>query len=87
MDNVRRGIEWLKYKGLVSVSINKDSIVQLVSEESKDDSSNNKTQNSVSLTLPERRIVDSIGSKGKKMLQLVILPKFQTYQILNLELE
>ena len=40
MDNVRRGIEWLKYKGLVSVSINKDSIVQLVSEESKDDSSN-----------------------------------------------
>ena len=38
LDNVRRGIEWLKYKGLVSVFINKDSIVQLVSEKSNDGS-------------------------------------------------
>ena len=76
MDNVRRGVEWLKYKGLVSVSINKDSIVQLVSEKSKDDSSNNdKTENSVNLTLPERRIVASIGSKGQKNVTIGDLAK------------
>ena len=76
MDNVRRGVEWLKYKGLVSVSINKDSIVQLVSEKSKDDSSNNdKTENSVSLTLPERRIVASIGSTGQKNVTIGDLAK------------
>src|SRR5919108_2064127 len=76
VDNVRRGIEWLKYKGLVSISINKDSILQLASEKSKEDSSNNnKTKNSVSLTLPERRIVDSIGSKGQKTITIGDLAK------------
>ena len=76
MDNVRRGIEWLKYKGLVSVSINKDSILQLASEKSNEDSSNNnKTKNSSSLALPERRIVDSIGSKGQKTITIGDLAK------------
>ncbi|HEY7696560.1 MAG TPA: phenylalanine--tRNA ligase subunit alpha [Nitrososphaeraceae archaeon] len=75
MDNVRRGIEWLKYKGLVSVSINKDSIVQFASEKSNDDSSSNKTKNSNSITLPERRIVDSIRSKGQKTIAIGDLAK------------
>jgi phenylalanyl-tRNA synthetase alpha chain len=74
-DNVRRGIEWLKYKGLVSVSINKDSIVQFASEKSNDDSSSNKTKNSNSITLPERRIVDSIRSKGQKTIAIGDLAK------------
>jgi phenylalanyl-tRNA synthetase alpha chain len=59
----------------VSVSINKDSIVQLVSIESNDNSSNNMTKNSVSLTLPERRIVDSIRSKGQKTITIGDLAK------------
>jgi phenylalanyl-tRNA synthetase alpha chain len=75
MDNVRRGIEWLKYKGLVAVSINKDSIVELVPEKSNDSSSNNKIKNSVTLTLPERRIVDSIRSKGQKAITISDLAK------------
>ena len=75
MDNVRRGIEWLKYKGLVSVSINKDSIVELASEKSNDYSSNNKTKNATSLTLPERRIVDSMRSKGQKTIAIGDLAK------------
>ena len=32
LDNVRRGIEWLKYKGIVLVSIQKESIIQLISK-------------------------------------------------------
>ena len=75
MDNVRRGIEWLKYKGLVAVSINKDSIVELVPEKSNDSSSSNKIKNSVTLTLPERRIVDSIRSKGQKAITISDLAK------------
>lgn len=75
MDNVRRGIEWLKYKGLVSVSINKDSIVQLSSRTSNDDSSINDTNNFLSLTLPERRIVNSIKSKGEKPISIGDLAK------------
>ncbi|RPI83782.1 MAG: phenylalanine--tRNA ligase subunit alpha [Nitrosopumilales archaeon] len=75
LDNVRRGIEWLKYKGLVSVFINKDSIVQLVSEKSNDGSSKDKTDDSVSLTLPERRIVDSIKNNGQNAIRIGDLAK------------
>ena len=75
LDNVRRGIEWLKYKGLVSVFINKDSIVQLVSEKSNDGSSKDKTDGSVSLTLPERRIVDSIKNNGQNAIRIGDLAK------------
>jgi phenylalanyl-tRNA synthetase alpha chain len=75
LDNVRRGIEWLKYKGLVSVFINKDSIVQLVSEKSNDGSSKDKTVDSVSLTLPERRIVDSIKNNGQNAIRIGDLAK------------
>ena len=32
LDNVRRGIEWLKYKGIVLVSIQKQSTIQLISK-------------------------------------------------------
>jgi phenylalanyl-tRNA synthetase alpha chain len=75
MDNVRRGIEWLKYKGLVAVSINKDSIVELAPEKSNDSTSNNKIKNSITLTLPERRIVDSIRSKSQKAITISDLAK------------
>ena len=75
LDNVRRGIEWLKYKGLVSVFINKDSIVQLVSEKSNEGSSKDKTDDSVSLTLPERRIVDSIKNNGQNAIRIGDLAK------------
>jgi phenylalanyl-tRNA synthetase alpha chain len=75
MDNVRRGIEWLKYKGLVTVSIHKDSIVELVPEKSNDSSSNNKIKNSITLILPERRIVDSIRSKSQKAITISNLAK------------
>jgi phenylalanyl-tRNA synthetase alpha chain len=57
------------------VSINKDSIVQFASEKSNDDSSSNKTKNSNSITLPERRIVDSIRSKGQKTIAIGDLAK------------
>jgi len=35
-DSVRRGIEWLKYKGLVSVSVRKESLIQKISKPSED---------------------------------------------------
>jgi phenylalanyl-tRNA synthetase alpha chain len=75
LDNVRRGIEWLKYKGLVSVSINKDSIVKLVSEKSNFRSPSDNTDNLINLTLPERRIVDSIKNKGQKNIKIGELAK------------
>jgi phenylalanyl-tRNA synthetase alpha chain len=75
MDNVRRGIEWLKFKGLVSVFINQDSIVQLVSEQSNDGSLKDKTDGSVRLTLPERRIVDSLKNNGQNVISIGDLAK------------
>lgn len=83
LDNVRRGIEWLKYKGLVSVSINKDSVIQLISEKSIDGSTKNKKDNSTKLTLPERRIVDSIKNKGQKTIKIGDLAK--TSKLSNIE--
>jgi predicted transcriptional regulator len=55
LDNVRRGIEWLKYKGLVCVSIQKESILELTSE-SQNKNPNEKIQRTDFVTLPERRI-------------------------------
>jgi phenylalanyl-tRNA synthetase alpha chain len=75
LDNIRRGIEWLKYKGLVCVSINKDSIIQLVSEKSDDGSSKDKKDYSINLTLPERRIVDSIKNNSQKAVKIGDLAK------------
>ena len=66
LDNIRRGIEWLKYKGMVSVTIHKDSIVQLISEGSDDGRPSDKTHVSDNLTLPERRIVNAIKNKHQK---------------------
>ena len=43
LDNVRRGIEWLKYKGMVSISIQKESILELIPE-SENKNSKEKSQ-------------------------------------------
>jgi phenylalanyl-tRNA synthetase alpha chain len=75
LDNVRRGIEWLKYKGLVSVFIKKDSIVHLVAEKLNDGSSKDKIDGSVRLTLPERRIVNSIKNNGQNTIRIGDLAK------------
>ncbi|HET8847993.1 MAG TPA: phenylalanine--tRNA ligase subunit alpha [Nitrososphaeraceae archaeon] len=83
LDNVRRGIEWLKYKGLVSVSTSKDSVIQLISEKSNDSSPKNKKDNLINLTLPERRIVDSIKNKGQKTIKIGDLAK--TSKLSNIE--
>ena len=53
LDNIRRGIEWLKYKGMVSVTIHKDSIVQLISERSDDGRPSDNPHVSDNLTLPD----------------------------------
>lgn len=78
LDNVRRGIEWLKYKGMVSVSVHKDSIVQLISESSErsnDGRPSDKPHVSDNLTLPERRIVNAIKNKHQKNIKIGELAK------------
>jgi phenylalanyl-tRNA synthetase alpha chain len=75
LDNVRRGIEWLKYKGMLSVSAHKDSIVQLISERSNDGHPSDKPHVSDNLTLPERRIVNAIKSKHQKNIKIGELAK------------
>lgn len=75
LDNVRRGIEWLKYKGMLSVSVHKDSIVQLISERSNDGHPSDKPHDSDNLTLPERRIVNAIKSKHQKNIKIGELAK------------
>ena len=78
LDNVRRGIEWLKYKGMVSVSVHKDSIVQLISESSErsnDGHPSDKPHVSDNLTLPERRIVNAIKNKHQKNIKIGELAK------------
>jgi phenylalanyl-tRNA synthetase alpha chain len=75
LDNVRRGIEWLKYKGMVSVSVHKDSTVQLISERSNDRRPSNKPHVSDKLTLPERRIVNLIKNKHQKNIKIGELAK------------
>ena len=75
LDNVRRGIEWLKYKGMLSVSVHKDSIVQLISERSNDAHPSDKPHDSDNLTLPERRIVNTIKSTHQKNIRIGDLAK------------
>ncbi len=75
LDNVRRGIEWLKYKGMLSVSVHKDSIVQLISETSNDGHPSDKPHVLDNLTLPERRIVNAIKSKHQKNIKIGELAK------------
>lgn len=75
LDNVRRGIEWLKYKGMLSVSVHKDSIVQLISEKSNDVHPSDKPHVSDNLTLPERRIVNAMKSKHQKNIKIGELAK------------
>lgn len=75
LDNVRRGIEWLKYKGMVSVSVHKDSIVQLYSERSNDGRPSDKPHVSGNLTLPERRIINAIKNKHQKNIKIGELAK------------
>ena len=75
LDNVRRGIEWLKYKGMVSVSVHKDSTVQLISERSNEGRPGDKPHVSENLTLPERRIVNAIKNKHRKNIKIGELAK------------
>ena len=75
LDNVRRGIEWLKYKGMVLVSVHKDSTVQLISESSNDRCPSDKPHVSDNLTLPERRIVNVIKNKHQKNIKIGELAK------------
>lgn len=75
LDNVRRGIEWLKYKGMVSLSVHKDSIVQLISERSNDERPSDKPHVSGNLILPERRIVNTIKNRQQKNIRIGELAK------------
>jgi len=75
LDNVRRGIEWLKFKGLVIVSIQKESIIQPLSEEPTVTPSEDKMQAIDRLTLPERRILNEIKKTGQKKIKINELVK------------
>ena len=69
LDNVRRGIEWLKYKGMVSISIQKESILELIPE-SENKNSKEKSQSTDIVTLPERRIINEIKKTGQKSVKI-----------------
>ena len=75
LDNVRRGIEWLKFKGLVTISIQKESIIQPLSEEPTVTPSEDKIQAIDRLTLPERRILNEIKKTGQKKIKINELVK------------
>jgi phenylalanyl-tRNA synthetase alpha chain len=68
-DNVRRGIEWLKYKGMVSISIQKESILELIPE-SENKNSKEKSESTDIVTLPERRIINEIKKTGQKSIKI-----------------
>ena len=57
LDNVRRGIEWLKYKGIVLVSIQKESIIHLIPKAPEPTSLDGQSPVIDHLTLPERSII------------------------------
>jgi phenylalanyl-tRNA synthetase alpha chain len=69
LDNVRRGIEWLKYKGMVSISIQKESILELIPE-SENKNPKEKSQSTEIVTLPERRIINEIKKTGQKSIKI-----------------
>src|SRR6478672_2550151 len=75
LDSVRRGIEWLKYKGLVSVSVRKESLIQQISKPSEDKTSEDKIGVIDHLTLPERRMIDEIKKTGRKNITISELAK------------
>lgn len=87
LDNVRRGIEWLKYKGIVLVSIQKESIIQPISKAPELTSLDDKSAVTDHLTLPERRIIHEIKKQVKKTPRLANLRNSVKCQILNLVLE
>ena len=66
VDSVRRGIEWLKYKGFVSVSVQKESLIQPISKASEVTTSDDKIGAVDHLILPERRIINEIKKTGRK---------------------
>jgi phenylalanyl-tRNA synthetase alpha chain len=74
LDNVRRGIEWLKYKGIVLVSIQKESIIKLISKAQEPSSLEDKSVID-HLTLPERRIIHGIKKTGQKNTKIGTLAK------------
>jgi phenylalanyl-tRNA synthetase alpha chain len=83
LDNVRRGIEWLKYKGIVLVSIQKESIIQLISKAPELTPLDGKSPVIDHLTLPERRIIDEIKKTGQKSTKIGKLAKL--CQMSNIE--
>ena len=82
LDNVRRGIEWLKYKGIVLVSIQKESIIQLISKAPELTSLEDKSVID-HLTLPERRIIHEIKKTSQKSTKIGKLAKL--CQMSNIE--
>jgi phenylalanyl-tRNA synthetase alpha chain len=83
LDNVRRGIEWLKYKGIVLVSIQKESIIQLISKIPEHTSLDDKSTVIDHLSLPERRIIHGIKKTGQKSTKIGKLAKL--CQMSNIE--
>jgi phenylalanyl-tRNA synthetase alpha chain len=83
LDNVRRGIEWLKYKGIVSVSIQKESIIQLISKAPELTSLDDNSRVIDHLTLPERRIIHEIKKTSQKSTKINTLAKL--CQMSNIE--
>ena len=75
LDNVRRGIEWLKYKGIVLVSIQKESTIQLISKAPELTSLDDKSPVIDHLSLPERRIIHEIKKTGQKSTKIGKLAK------------
>jgi phenylalanyl-tRNA synthetase alpha chain len=75
LDNVRRGIEWLKYKGIVLVSIQKESIIHLIQKAPEPTSLDGKSPVIDHLTLPERRIIHEIKKTGQKNVKIGKLAK------------
>lgn len=66
VDQVRRGIEWLKFKNLVSLKEESVSVIRL----------GNKGRIAIEKGLPERRLVNAIRtSNGQRMLLSAILQK------------
>ena len=83
LDNVRRGIEWLKYKGIVLVSIQKESTIQLISKAPELTSLDDKSPVIDHLSLPERRIIHEIKKTGQKNTKIGKLAKL--CQMSNIE--
>jgi len=75
LDNVRRGIEWLKYKQLVSMVIKSESILELRSETPIKSHSTDEAQFAEYSILPERRIIDQLKRTSQKNMKIGELAK------------